>query len=231
MGNRGTKSVSPLLTVKAQRVDGSYIGINQPMLRYTLKSFERNLLVINAPPKLTNRSYHTISNKPSSKLDPWFITGFTDAEGCFTVILQKNTKVKSGYSVSRRFKISLHKKDLCILESLKAFFGVGSIQSAGKNRDSFEYVVKSNQDLNTVIIPHFDEYPLISQKKADYLLFKDVVTLMNNKEHLSVDGLLKIVNIKASINKGLSANLKAEFPQSKPYLRTLVGDPTIPHSS
>jgi len=95
------------------------------------------------------------------------------------------------------------------LEQLKAFFGVGSLQSAGKNRDSFEFVVKSLKDL-TVIIPHFYKYPLVSQKTgADYLLFKVVITSISKKEHLSDDGLLNIVNIKASINKGLSTKLKA----------------------
>jgi hypothetical protein len=30
------------------------------------------------------------------KLDPWFITGFTDAEGCFTLSIVRNNKMKAG---------------------------------------------------------------------------------------------------------------------------------------
>ena len=138
------------------------------------------------------------------KLDPWFVTGFADAEGCFTVTFQKNPGLKMAIAYLR-FKLALHKKDLGVLEQLKAFFCRGSIQSTGKNRDSFEFIVKSLKDIQTVIIPHFDKYPLVSEKRGDYLLFKTVITSMSEKEHLSEDGLLKIVNLKASINNYLQS--------------------------
>ncbi|CAG1964614.1 unnamed protein product [Fusarium graminearum] len=34
-------------------------------------------------------------------------------------------------------------------------------------------------------------YPLISQKRADYLLFKQAIAIIKNKEHLSLKGILK----------------------------------------
>ncbi|RKH09735.1 hypothetical protein D7V77_42660, partial [Corallococcus sp. CA041A] len=39
------------------------------------------------------------------------------------------------------------------------------------------------KDLN-IIISHFYKYPLISQKWADYKLFKSAVLLLKDKEHL-----------------------------------------------
>ena len=65
--------------------------------------------------------------------------------------------------------------------------------------DSKQYRVSSLSNLQ-VIIEHFDKYPLITQKQADYLLFKEAVNLIINKEHLSLTGLLKLVGIKATIN-------------------------------
>jgi hypothetical protein len=62
------------------------------------------------------------------------------------------------------------------------------------------YNVTSLQDLTNVIIPHFDKYPLITQKLADFILFKKVIDLMNRKEHLTLEGIEKILAIKASIN-------------------------------
>jgi hypothetical protein len=53
------------------------------------------------------------------------------------------------------------------------------------------------------VIPHFDSYPLVSKKKADYLLFREIVILMSKKEHLSNSGLTKIISLKASLNLGL----------------------------
>jgi hypothetical protein len=29
-------------------------------------------------------------------ISPWFITGFTDAEGCFSILIQHNVKYKTG---------------------------------------------------------------------------------------------------------------------------------------
>jgi hypothetical protein len=59
--------------------------------------------------------------------------------------------------------------------------------------------VQSIKDI-AVIVEHFDKYPLITQKQGDYLLFKMAVNLILNKEHLTIEGLRKIVAIRASMN-------------------------------
>ena len=65
------------------------------------------------------------------------------------------------------------------------------------------------------IISHFDTYPLLSQKWADYKLFKDAISLIRDKEHLTLDGFRKVISIKASMNLGLSDELKISFPAAK----------------
>ena len=70
--------------------------------------------------------------------------------------------------------------------------------------------VESVKDL-VLVISHFDKYPLITQKQVDYLLFKQAYELMERKEDLTKQGLYKLVAIKASINWGLSDELKAAF--------------------
>lgn len=63
---------------------------------------------------------------------------------------------------------------------------------------------------------HFIKYPLLTQKRVDFLLFKSVVELINRKEHLTTEGLHKIVSIRASINNGLSEELTRAFPNIIP---------------
>jgi hypothetical protein len=46
-----------------------------------------------------------------------------------------------------------------------------------------------------------------------------VVDLMNRREHLTMEGLQKIVSIKAVLNKGLLDNLKVAFPDLVPAIR------------
>lgn len=82
-----------------------------------------------------------------------------------------------------------------------------------------------------VIIYHFDKYPLRTQKQADYLLFKEVFELMLKKEHLTEDGVGKILAIKASINKGLPDSLKAAFPNVMSVERPLVKNQVNPSVS
>jgi len=67
-----------------------------------------------------------------------------------------------------------------------------------------------------ILINYFDKYPLITQKYADYQLFKQAFLLIDNKEHLTEEGLQKLVAIRASMNLGNSVALKAAFLPSSP---------------
>jgi len=59
------------------------------------------------------------------------------------------------------------------------------------------------------------KYPLLTQKRVSFLLFKDIVELMKNKEHLTPKGLHVIMSIRASMNKGISSELLNSFNNEK----------------
>jgi LAGLIDADG endonuclease len=82
------------------------------------------------------------------------------------------------------------------------------------NNKALIYQVRNLNEITKVIIPHFENYPLITQKQSDFLLFKEIIKLMDKDEHLTEDGLVKIINLKASLNKGLSDKLKINFPNT-----------------
>jgi hypothetical protein len=130
-----------------------------------------------------NQLYCLVPIVSLRKLNPWFVTGFIDGEGSFGINIIKK---KVGYSVKPVFQISLHSKDQVLLESIQSFFGgVGRIYFIGK--DSIKYQVRSVEGLE-VIINQLDKYSLITQKQADFLLFKQVLELIKNKEHLTIEG-------------------------------------------
>ena len=80
-------------------------------------------------------------------------------------------------------------QDLEILLQIQSFFnGVGQIKFDNKN-NKVGYVVTRISDLNNVIIPHFKEYTLMSQKRAGFMLFLSIIELMNKKQHLTVNPL------------------------------------------
>ena len=107
--------------------------------------------------------------------------------------------MKKGWQVKPIFQLNLHKKkDLNILEALQKTWGVGKIYKHGQ--DSSMYRVSSLKNLR-VITRHFENYLLISQKSADYLLFKKSIDLIQEKLHLTEKGLNKIIELKNSMNK------------------------------
>jgi hypothetical protein len=63
---------------------------------------------------------------------------------------------------------------------------------------------------------------LLTQKRADSELLKLAFELISNKEHLTEEGLRKIVAIKVSMNNGLSEKLTAAFPDVIPVPRPTV---------
>ena len=153
--------------------------------------------------------------KNSVILNPWFLTGFADAESCFTLSIYRDDTKTMGWRVQVIFTIELHEKDISLLEMIKnTFGGAGKIYSP--RMGSKQYRVTSIKELQ-VIINHFDKYPLITKKRTDYELFKVAISLIDNKEHLISEGLDKLVSIRAAMNLGLTDALKTAFPNVIPF--------------
>ena len=192
-------SVLILSVVKEQRVYGSWqekytlllSRCSYSCLRYILMDFERNsqIKILSKSSSIqkieTRRNYSlniiSLKEQQSSKisklkLNPWFVTGFIDGEGCFTVTIRRNPR-SSGvhYWIETRFSIGLHKKDLPLLIDIQDYFdGVGNIVE-DKKKDRVEFRVSSSKELITNIFPHLDKYCLKTQKYGDYLLLKKII--------------------------------------------------------
>lgn len=165
------------------------------------------------------------------KLKPNWITGLVDAEGCFYVRFAKSKQYKTGWLVQPCFQLGFHIKDKELLLKVKSFFNnVGSIYPINKNK-ALLYQVRNLKDINEIIIPHFEQYPLITQKKNDFILFKEIVKLMNKDEHLKKNSLIKIINLKASLNRGLSDKLLFNYPEMVKVQKSKVSVPvSIDHN-
>jgi hypothetical protein len=57
-------------------------------------------------------------------LDPWWVCGFSDGEGCFSVGVFKNSSLRLGYQVQLEYSITQHKRDHDLLMLLPSFFAV-----------------------------------------------------------------------------------------------------------
>lgn len=198
---------------------------------YTKNFYDSPLNGSNSLNVNTRRYYVTLSDNKHKidnlHIDPWFITGFSDAEGCFSCSILKSSSYKFGWEVQLNFQIKLHVKDFPILVGIQqSLGGIGIISS---NQSSCAFRVRKLNEL-IELIKFFDKYPLISLKRGDYLLFKQIVSIMQLKEHITLEGLQKIVNIRATLNFGLSKELQLMFPETIPVPRPLRETCVIPHS-
>jgi hypothetical protein len=230
MDNHGSKSDS-IMSVKEQRVDGSLLlNLNVfNSLRCTLRGFKRiTLYGLLSYQILKKHLYYTktttiATKEPKNiksfitkyglKLNPWFVTGFTDGDGSFAVSITKK-KVGIGWKIVPMFTIGLDLKDLDLLVQIKDFFKTGNIYIS--KRGVVYYTVGSVKDIVKYIIPHFDKYPLVTQKLKDFVLFKEIVLLMEKGEHNILPGLKKVFSLKVNLNKGLPTAVKEEFPDLLP---------------
>jgi len=243
MDNRGSKSViQNSIIVKEQRVDGSWFinaqATNLMNLRCTLRDSERNRVVklgfnsgwnsnIKNPSKQFDlRKISTCSTSVTPTINPRVWSGLIDGEGSFSIIIDKDKVRKLGWRAQLKFQIGLHTKDLNLLCLLQQYLGgIGSIHLA-KNRDIVNYSIDSIKDLNNLIL-FLEKYPLLTSKAADLLLFKKGVELFNNKAHLTIEGIYELVNIKASMNLGLSDALISEFSEYVPVQRPIINNDNV----
>jgi hypothetical protein len=194
-------------------------------LRCTLMGFERNYQIKTLSNQLNVKNFSTFNN--SSHVNSWFWTGLIDAEGSFSIIIDKSKTHKLGWRVQSKFQMGLHKRDLSLLLQLQQFLGgIGSIH-INPTRNLVNYSIDSKKDITNLIL-HLEKYPLLTQKAVDFILFKEVIKLMNNKVHLSIEGLHQIINLKASMNLGLSDFLKSEFNNFTPVERLVINTENIP---
>lgn len=131
---------------------------------------------------------------------------FFIAEGCFLVIVRKSPKSKLGWQIEANFTINLHTRDLYLLKLIQAYFeGTGRI--CKERNGCFDFTIGSLGLIIGKVIPHFYKYSLKTNKYSDYLLFKEVVMMMQRGEHLTAEGLQKIINIRASLNSFICRSL------------------------
>ena len=98
-------------------------------------------------------------------LDPWYVTGFCDGEAAFTFS-------RSGNAFVLYFSICQRNDNREIIEKVQRYFkGIGTIYIR-KEHDAYFRVCR--QDELTRVIAHFDKFPLQSNKKDVYKLWREM---------------------------------------------------------
>ena len=99
-----------------------------------------------------------------------YVAGFVDGEGCFSIALRKDKGKYFYWKAS--FAIEIRKDDKALLNSIKEFFGFGTLC---QSRDCVRYQISDTQILSEKVIPFFEKNSLLGKKKNDFILWKEAV--------------------------------------------------------
>ena len=79
------------------------------------------------------------------------------------------------------------------MKNFVSYFNCGAVY---ENTGHVTFVVTKLSDIRDKIIPFFQKYPLQGFKLSDFDKFCRVAKLINEKVHLTSDGINKILKIK-----------------------------------
>jgi len=134
-----------------------------------------------------------------------YLAGFTDGEGNFNVSFRKCNSIqredfKIPWKISLCFNIS--QKDPVILSQFKKHLKCGTIRKR-KHDGVYYYEVNNFSAIQTNVIPFFHRFGFLSaKKKRDFSKFQKIAKLIENKDHLTVDGIKEILKIRKEMNDG-----------------------------
>ena len=115
-----------------------------------------------------------------------------------------SSTVKVGKAVTLRFTITQHERDRELLELIIKYLNSGTLATSGNCK---QVLVSKFQDIQNIIIPFFVKYNIKGVKLLDYLDFCQAAELIQNKAHLTQEGIDKILKLKNGMNRGRDSEL------------------------
>ena len=132
----------------------------------------------------------------------------------------RNPTTASGWQVFPEFVVTQGARGRGALQALHEFFGCGRIYRNRRydnhNEDVFRYCVRSLEDLRRSIIPFFQRNELRTAKAEEFKRFVQVVQLMEERRHLSSEGLEQIRAIAGQMNVRPRISVSSETVRRAP---------------
>lgn len=129
----------------------------------------------------------------------FYLSGFVDGEGSFIVSVRRRQDHASGWQVDMTFNVS--QKERHILAYFKRYLGCGRFQA--RPDGIFYYVVSNQRSIQERIIPFFERFPFLSQRKqSNFAIFKKIASIVARQEHLTSQGLEQIMHLRERLNEG-----------------------------
>ncbi len=152
-----------------------------------------------------------------NQLDPNYIVGFVDGEGCFSVTCSKRDDIKAGYEIKAAFEMEVVIDDYPIMRRIyETMNKPGQLYSFDFKRypnwrPHCKMKVSNLKDITEKVIPFFQKYPLQSKKQKSFKVFCKIVRMIQNKKHLHLKHAIKIVALRNTMNPTGKGNRKSNM--------------------
>ena len=160
-----------------------------------------------------NPCLDNISLDKTNDLNNHWFAGFSDADACFQIkILERKKLVVEKSSVKKskmeesifkirteiRLNFQIDQKAPELLNLIKENFG-GNV-GYRKNQNTYYYGSTCFKTAKN-FIKYFDSYHLLSSKHISYIKWRKAFLIIQEKEHLTINGINKIRKLKSTLNK------------------------------
>ena len=137
---------------------------------------------------------------PRVKIDVQsYISGYFDGEGCFSVSISPRPGIKVGWEVRPSFSVSQNADRGQVVELVSKYFGCGATRPDRSDR-TIKWETRRLSDIAQVVLPHFLDYPLLSDKQQDVELLATISRRMLAGDHRTRNGLLEIAMLSNLMN-------------------------------
>lgn len=134
----------------------------------------------------------------SGKISDEYFAGFVDGEGCFYVGFGRRKDLPLGWQIITEFHLSQNPGGKNILEDFKIRLNAGYIKPnhpKSQKDKTWVMIVKNRQEIKEKLLPFFEKHPLHSEKARQLNLFKNVLSIIENGEHIKFKGFKEIVDL------------------------------------
>ena len=139
----------------------------------------------------------------NTQLHAMWVVGFVDGEGCFRASMIKNPKLRFQTQIQIEFVVVQHVRDIDLLYELKAMFQCGIVNKTKSQNDitdnTARFRVRKLADLCEKVIPFFEKHSLKTKKKEEFLRFRDLCYLLNQKVHLTEEGFSRCLHLAKTL--------------------------------
>lgn len=127
-----------------------------------------------------------------------WLSGFTDAEGCFNVVVKRRPAISTGFQIIIRFILD-QRNGLEVLSTIRDQFGFGFVSLRASTNNVYRYTHKTFMGISS-LLEYFDQYPLKSKKLRSFEIWHQVYIMICRKEHLNIEGVESIRRMSKTIN-------------------------------